>query len=37
MVPHHEVDLGAALGQVDRVPEVVLVSKGADSFQQLRR
>ena len=37
MVPHHEIDLGAALGQVDRVAEIVLLGEGADRLQQLGR
>ena len=37
MVPHHEIDLGATLRQVDRVAEIVFLSEGADGAQQLGR
>ena len=37
VVLHHEIDLGAALGQVDRVSEIVFLSEGADGLQQLGR
>ena len=37
MVPHHEVDFGAALRQVNRVAELVLFGELADRLQQLRR
>ena len=37
VVPHHEIDLGAALRQVDRVAEIVFLGEGADGLQQLRR
>ena len=34
---HHEVDLGAALRQVNRVSEIVFLGEGADGLQQLGR
>src|SRR5207253_5105125 len=37
VVSHREIDLGAALRQVNRVSEVVFFSKGADRLQQLGR
>ena len=37
MVSHHEIDLGVALGQVDRVSEIVFLGEGADGVQQLGR
>ena len=37
MISQHELDLGAALGQVDRVPQIVLLSKRADGVQELGR
>jgi len=37
MVSHHEIDLGAALGQMDRVSEIVFLGKGADGLQQFGR
>ena len=37
VVPHHEIDLGDALRQMDRVSEVVFVGEGAHRLQQFRR
>ena len=35
MVSHHEIDLGNALGQVNRVSEIVFLGERADGVQQL--
>ena len=37
VVPHHEVDLGHALRQMNRVSEIVLLGERADGLQQLGR
>jgi hypothetical protein len=37
MESQHELDFGAALVQMDRVPEVVFLGEGADGVQQLGR
>ena len=37
VVPHHELDFGAALRQVDRVAEIVFLGEGADRLQQFGR
>jgi hypothetical protein len=37
MVSHHEVDLGHALGQVDRISEIVSLGEGTDGLQQFGR
>ena len=37
VVPHHELDLGDALRQVNGVAEIVLLGEGADRLQQFGR
>ncbi len=37
MVLHHELELGTALVQVDRVSHVVLLGEGSDGLQQRGR
>jgi hypothetical protein len=37
MVPHHELDFGVALIQVDRVSQIVLLGEGANRLQKFGR
>jgi hypothetical protein len=37
VIPHHELELGPALVQMDGVPDVVLLREGSHGLQQLGR